>query len=40
VQKGDKVIVVAYGQLPLEEARNYAPNVVLLGDGNEVKRAA
>jgi aspartate 1-decarboxylase len=40
VQKGDKVIVVAYGQLPLEEARNYAPNVVLLGEGNEVKRAA
>jgi aspartate 1-decarboxylase len=40
VQKGDKVIVVAYGQLPLEEARNYAPNVVLLDDGNEVKRAA
>lgn len=40
VQAGDKVIVVAYGQLPLEEARNYAPNVVLLGEGNEVKRAA
>jgi aspartate 1-decarboxylase len=40
VQKGDKVIVVAYGQLPLEDARNYAPNVVLLDEGNEVKRAA
>src|ERR1700753_1419111 len=35
VQTGDKLIVVAYGQLPLEEARNYAPSVVLLGDGNE-----
>ena len=40
VQKGDKVIVVAYGQLPAEEARNYSPTVVLLGDGNEIKRAA
>jgi aspartate 1-decarboxylase len=40
VQKGDKVIVVAYGQLPSEEARNYSPNVVLLGEGNEIKQAA
>ena len=40
VQAGDKVIVVAYGQLPHEEARNYAPSVVLLEDGNRVKRAA
>ena len=40
VQKNDKVIVVAYGQLPAEEARNYAPNVVLLDDDNRVKRAA
>ena len=40
VQKGDRLIVVAYGQLPLEEARNYAPNVLLLGEDNEVKRAA
>ena len=40
VQKGDKVIVVTYGQLPLEEARNYTPSVVLLDEGNEVKRTA
>jgi aspartate 1-decarboxylase len=40
VQKGDKVIVVAYGQLPAEEARNYAPTVVLLDEGNEIKQAA
>jgi aspartate 1-decarboxylase len=40
VQKGDKVIIVAYGQLPAEEARNYAPTVVLLDEGNTVKRAA
>ncbi|MBS0409874.1 MAG: aspartate 1-decarboxylase [Proteobacteria bacterium] len=40
VQPGDKVIVVAYCQLPAEEARNYNPNVVLLGEGNTVKKAA
>ena len=40
VQKGDKVIVVTYGQLPIEEARNYAPTVVLLDDDNRPKRAA
>jgi aspartate 1-decarboxylase len=40
VQKGDKVIIVAYCQIPTEEARNYDPTVVVLGDGNEVKRAA
>jgi aspartate 1-decarboxylase len=40
VQAGDKVIVVAYGLLPAEEARNYSPSVVLLGDGNEIKKAA
>lgn len=40
VQKNDKVIVVTYGQLPQEEARNYSPRVVLLDDGNAIKRAA
>jgi aspartate 1-decarboxylase len=37
---GDKVIVVTYCQLDAGEARNYAPNVVLLDDGNAIKRAA
>jgi len=32
----DEVIIVAYCQLPAEEARNYNPNVVLLGEGNRV----
>ncbi len=32
VQKGDKVIIVAYCQIPAEEARNYHPSVVLLGE--------
>ena len=40
VQKGDKVIVVTYGMLPAEEARNYSPTVVLLDDANEIKTAA
>jgi aspartate 1-decarboxylase len=38
VQPGDKVIVVAYCQLPAEEARNYHPTVVVLGEGNAVLR--
>ena len=40
VQKGDKVIIVAYGQLPSEEARNYSPSVVLLDETNTPKKAA
>ena len=40
VQAGDKVIVVTYGQIPAEEARDYAPTVVLLDDANQIKRAA
>jgi aspartate 1-decarboxylase len=40
VQKGDKVIVVAYCHVPAEEARNYHPTVVVLGDGNEIQRVA
>jgi aspartate 1-decarboxylase len=40
VQRNDKVIVVTYGQLEQEEARQWEPNVVLLDDRNEIKRAA
>lgn len=36
VQTGDKVIIIAYCQIPAEEARNYRPTVVVLGEGNEV----
>ena len=39
VQKGDKIIVVTYCQLDATEARNYNPNVVLLDDANNIKRA-
>jgi aspartate 1-decarboxylase len=38
VQPGDKVIIVAYCQLPAEEARNYHPTVVVLGEGNAIER--
>lgn len=40
VQKGDRIIVVTYGQLPAEEARNYNPTVVLLDEQNDVVRQA
>lgn len=35
---GDKVIVAAYGQLPAEEARNYKPTVLLMGQDNSIER--
>jgi aspartate 1-decarboxylase len=40
VQTGDKIIVVAYCQVPAEEARNYHPTVVVLGEGNAIERVA
>ncbi len=33
---GDKCIIIAYGQLPAEEARNYHPTVLLMGEGNVI----
>lgn len=35
-QIGDPIIVIAYCQMPAEEARNYAPSVVLLDEQNDV----
>jgi aspartate 1-decarboxylase len=35
---GDPIIVIAYCQMPAEEARNYAPTVVLLDENNDVIR--
>ena len=34
----DIVIIAAYAQLLAEEARNYKPTVVLMGEGNVVER--
>ena len=39
-QKGDRIIVVAYCQLPAEEARNYEPSVVFLDENNGVTLSA
>lgn len=35
-QLGDPIIVIAYCQMPADEARNYQPSVVLLNEHNEV----
>lgn len=35
-QREDPVIIVAYCQMPAEEARNYGPTVVLLDEQNNV----
>lgn len=35
-QLGDPIMVIAYCQMPAEEARNYKPSVVLLDEHNEV----
>jgi aspartate 1-decarboxylase len=40
VQVGDTVIVIALCQVRAEEARNYRPLVVVLGEDNDVVRAA
>jgi aspartate 1-decarboxylase len=40
VQPGDKVIILSYCQIPAEEARNYHPTVVVLGEGNAIERVA
>lgn len=38
VQVGDTVIIIAYGLMSDEEARNYTPKVAILGEGNKVKQ--
>ena len=35
---GDRIIICAYGYVPTEEARNYAPNIVVLDQDNSVVR--
>jgi aspartate 1-decarboxylase len=40
VQRGDRVIIVAYGHFSEEEARGHTPNVVLLDEDNHIKPAA
>lgn len=35
---GDKVIIASFAQIPAEEARNYKPTVLLMGEGNSIER--
>jgi len=35
---GDQVIIAAYAQVPAEQARNYQPTIVLMGEGNSIER--
>ena len=39
VQKGDKLILCAYGQVPLDQADNHTARIVLLGEGNTIQQA-
>ena len=39
VQRGDRLIIVTYAQMSEEQARGYKPRVLLMDDGNRVKRA-
>lgn len=36
VQPGDKVIIMAYAHMTPDEAANYKPTVLLLGDNNQI----
>lgn len=36
VQPGDKVIIIAYGQMDQEEAKTFEPNVVFVDDENRI----
>jgi aspartate 1-decarboxylase len=38
VQPGDKVIIVTFGEVDESEALKYKPTVVLLDEGNQIKR--
>jgi aspartate 1-decarboxylase len=38
VQKGDKLILCAYGQVPLESADAHVAKIVLLGEENKIQQ--
>ena len=35
-QKGDKVIIIAYGLYNPDEMKNYKPNIVIVDDNNQI----
>ena len=39
VQRGDRVIIVAYCQLTSDQTKTHQPRVLLMDDGNRVKKA-
>jgi aspartate 1-decarboxylase len=36
VQIGDPVIIIAYGSLPLDQAKNFQPKILLLNSDNKI----
>ena len=36
VQKGDKVIIVAYASMSMEEYRNFEPKIVHVDENNKI----
>lgn len=36
VQKGDKIIIVTYGQFEEKELQNYKPTIVIVDDNNKI----
>lgn len=36
--RGDKVIIITYAQMTLEEAKTFQPKIVLLGEGNVIEK--
>lgn len=38
VSVGDKIIIMSYGQMTVEEAKTHAPKVVFVGEDNRVSR--
>lgn len=40
VHRGDRVIIAAYAQMSLEEARTWKPKAILLNEKNELKGSA
>ena len=38
VQVGDNVIIIAYGSMKFEEARNFQPKVILVNSKNQIKK--
>ncbi len=40
VQKGDKIILMAYGQMDIEEAKTFQPYVVFVDDENKISQVS